>query len=63
MGALHNLEPPPDDQSADEYISLARDALEAGDFVINNTIAGVQTLSVMAHYHLFVNLKEVADDK
>lgn len=44
MGALHNLELPPDDHSAEEYVSLARDALEAGDFVVHNTIAGVQTL-------------------
>lgn len=44
MGALHNLELPPDDHSAEEYLALSRDALEAGDFMINNTMAGVQTL-------------------
>ena len=44
MGALHNLELPPDDPTAGEYLALSRDALEAGDFIINNTIAGVQTL-------------------
>jgi len=44
MGALHNLELPPDDHSAGEYLALSRDALEAGDFIINNTLAGVQTL-------------------
>jgi hypothetical protein len=52
MGALHNLELPPDDHTAEEYLALSRDALDAGDFMINNTIAGVQTLSIMAHYHL-----------
>ncbi|WWC87416.1 uncharacterized protein L201_002305 [Kwoniella dendrophila CBS 6074] len=52
MGTLQNLELPPNDPSADEYLALSKGCLTKGDFLNNNTIAGVQTLIVMAHYLL-----------
>lgn len=44
MGALHNLEVPPDDSAAGEYMQVAKTCLVKGDFMTKNTIAGVQTL-------------------
>ncbi|OCF31477.1 hypothetical protein I316_06879 [Kwoniella heveanensis BCC8398] len=52
MGALHNLELPPDDTSAEEYLLSSEDCLARGQFMNNNTVPGVQTLIIMAHYHL-----------
>ncbi|OXG79806.1 hypothetical protein C345_05536 [Cryptococcus neoformans A2-102-5] len=52
MGALHNLELPPDDISAEEYLLSSEDCLARGQFMNNNTVPGVQTLIIMAHYHL-----------
>ncbi|WRT65255.1 uncharacterized protein IL334_002198 [Kwoniella shivajii] len=52
MGTLQNLELPPNDPTADEYLALAKGSLTKGDFLNNNTIAGVQTLIIMAHYLL-----------
>ncbi|WVR05530.1 hypothetical protein IAU60_002548 [Kwoniella sp. DSM 27419] len=52
MGALHNLELPPNDPSAEDFCSLAKSCLVKGDFMANTTVAGVQTLHIMAHYVL-----------
>ncbi|WVW79032.1 hypothetical protein I302_100995 [Kwoniella bestiolae CBS 10118] len=52
MGTLQNLELPPNDPTADEYLMLAKSCLTKGDFLNNNTIAGVQSLIIMAHYLL-----------
>lgn len=52
LGALHSLELPPNDPSAEEYFSLAKTCLAKGDFMRNNTLAGVQALNIMGHYHL-----------
>ncbi|WVQ68695.1 uncharacterized protein L199_006904 [Kwoniella botswanensis] len=52
MGALHNLELRPDDASAAEYMLCSEDCLTKGNFMTNNTVAGVQTVIIMAHYHL-----------
>ena len=54
FGALHNLELPPNDPSAEEYLALSKSALAKGDFLTKNTLAGLQTLHVMAHFHLSV---------
>ncbi|WVF70366.1 hypothetical protein IAT40_005156 [Kwoniella sp. CBS 6097] len=52
MGTLQNLELPLHDPSANEYLAYAKGCLTKGDFMNNNTIAGVQTLIIMAHYLL-----------
>ncbi|WVW79040.1 hypothetical protein I302_101003 [Kwoniella bestiolae CBS 10118] len=52
MGALHNLELRPDDTSAEEYMLCSEDCLTKGNFMTNNTVAGVQTVIIMAHFHL-----------
>nr|XP_019009006.1 uncharacterized protein I206_06694 [Kwoniella pini CBS 10737]OCF47787.1 hypothetical protein I206_06694 [Kwoniella pini CBS 10737] len=52
MGALHNLELRPDDSSAEEYMQCSEDCLTKGRFMTNNTVAGVETLIIMAHFHL-----------
>lgn len=44
MGALENLELPPSDPLAEEFYSLAKSALAKGQFMIQNTLAAVQTL-------------------
>lgn len=44
LGALHNLELPPNDPIADEFFHLSKAALAKGQFLIHNTIAAVQTL-------------------
>ncbi|KAK8870138.1 hypothetical protein IAR55_000708 [Kwoniella newhampshirensis] len=51
-GALHNLELSPDDQLSDEYVCRARQCLVQDSFMSKNTIAGVQSINLMAHYHL-----------
>ncbi|ORY30771.1 hypothetical protein BCR39DRAFT_598252 [Naematelia encephala] len=55
MGALHNLELPPDDPCVDEYLTLAEQCLIKGNFMVHNTMAGVQTLIIMAHCKLETN--------
>lgn len=52
MGALHNPDLPPHDPSAEHHLAAARWCLVKGDFIGNNTIAGLQALVIMAHYHL-----------
>lgn len=44
MGALHSLELPPNDPSAEEYLDLAKRSLAKTDFLTHSTIAAVQTL-------------------
>lgn len=44
MGALHNLEMPPEDPVVEQYISLAKACLIKSNFLIHTTIAGVQTV-------------------
>lgn len=44
MGALHSLELPPNDPSAEEYLDLAKRSLAKTDFLTHSTLAGVQTL-------------------
>nr|XP_031857529.1 uncharacterized protein CI109_007089 [Kwoniella shandongensis]KAA5524601.1 hypothetical protein CI109_007089 [Kwoniella shandongensis] len=52
LGTVQNLELPPHDESAEEYIALGKACLSKGDFLNHGTIAGVQALITMAHYHL-----------
>lgn len=44
MGTVHNIELPPHDESAEEYLTLAQAALTKGNFMNHATIAGLQTL-------------------
>lgn len=44
MGALYSLELPPNDPIATEYHALSKACLVKGNFLVNNTISGVQTL-------------------
>lgn len=43
-GTVYNIEMPTDDPSAEEWQHLSEMALVKGNFLSNNTIAGVQTL-------------------
>ncbi|KAE8543300.1 hypothetical protein D1P53_000002 [Cryptococcus gattii VGV] len=52
MGTVHNIELPPHDESAEEYLTLAQAAMTKGNFMNHATIAGLQTLVTMAHYYL-----------
>ncbi|RSH90304.1 hypothetical protein EHS25_001638 [Saitozyma podzolica] len=52
MGVAQNLALAPGDYLGDEYYSYSKECLTKGNFMIHNTLAGVQTLSVMAHYLL-----------
>lgn len=44
MGSLHNLELPPNDPSADEFLELSKRSLAKADFLTRSNIAGIQTL-------------------
>lgn len=67
MGALYSLELPPNDPVASEYLALSKACLVKGNFLVNTTLSGVQTLvrslsyllqltpqHIMAHFHLCV---------
>ncbi|WWC87440.1 uncharacterized protein L201_002329 [Kwoniella dendrophila CBS 6074] len=49
MGAYYNLELAPDDSSVEDYVGVSQACLAKGDFLANNTTAGVMTLHIMAH--------------
>lgn len=51
IGAQHNPDLPPNDPSADEYLGLSQACLVKGNFLVETTLMGVQTLILMAHYH------------
>ncbi|CAK7235708.1 hypothetical protein SBRCBS47491_009387 [Sporothrix bragantina] len=61
-GTMCNIEMPMDDPSAEEWQHLSEMALVKGNFLSNNTIAGVQTLHIMAHKN-FNSDKGRRDDK
>lgn len=44
MGTLYNLELAPNDSSAEEYFAMSKTCLAKGNFMVHNTLAGVQTL-------------------
>lgn len=44
MGVLHNLELPPEDSLAEEYIALAKTCLAKGDFLDRTSLSGIRTL-------------------
>ncbi|BEJ05387.1 hypothetical protein CcaverHIS641_0212040 [Cutaneotrichosporon cavernicola] len=52
MGALYSLELPPNDPVATEYHGLSKASLVKGNFLVNTAMSGVQTLHIMAHFHL-----------
>ncbi|WWC60056.1 uncharacterized protein I303_102619 [Kwoniella dejecticola CBS 10117] len=49
VGSYYNLELSPDDPSVEDYLGVSKACLAKGDFLANNTTAGVQTLHIMAH--------------
>lgn len=51
QGTMFNIEMPNFDSSAEDWLHLAERALVKGDFLSNNTLAGVQTL-VRPYLHL-----------
>ncbi|KAL1865142.1 hypothetical protein VTK73DRAFT_5467 [Phialemonium thermophilum] len=52
QGTLYNIEMTFNDPSAEEWVRLAERALVKGDFLATNTIAGIQALHLLSHYHL-----------
>ncbi|KFZ06247.1 hypothetical protein V501_07591 [Pseudogymnoascus sp. VKM F-4519 (FW-2642)] len=52
QGTMFNIEMANDDSSVEEWLQLSERALVKGDFLSNNTVAGLQTLHLMAHLHL-----------
>ncbi|KAL1404878.1 hypothetical protein Q8F55_008489 [Vanrija albida] len=48
MGTYFNLELPPDDPGVDDYLKLSQCCLAKADFITKHTLAGVQTLHIMA---------------
>jgi len=44
IGSLHNLELPPNDPSAEEYLEMSKRCLAKTDFLTRSTLAGIQTL-------------------
>ncbi|KAI9147388.1 hypothetical protein HJFPF1_12408 [Paramyrothecium foliicola] len=56
QGTMYNIEMASYDSSAEEFLHLAERALVKGDFLLNHTVPGLQTLHLMAHIHLCVDL-------
>ncbi|KAF4556666.1 Fungal specific transcription factor domain-containing protein 57 [Elsinoe fawcettii] len=52
QGTVYNIEMAYDASAAEYWLRLAEIALARGDFLSNNTVAGLQTLHLMAHLHL-----------
>ncbi|KAJ4987063.1 transcriptional regulatory protein C1F7.11c 2 [Stagonosporopsis vannaccii] len=52
QGNVFNIEIASDPTVPEELLRLSELALMKGDFLSNNTVAGVQTLHLMAHLHL-----------
>ncbi|KAF2829606.1 hypothetical protein CC86DRAFT_285630 [Ophiobolus disseminans] len=52
QGNVFNIEIASDPTVSEELLRLSELALVKGDFLSNNTVAGVQTLHLMAHLHL-----------
>ncbi|KAI8667623.1 Fungal-trans domain-containing protein [Fusarium sp. Ph1] len=52
QGTMFNIEMPNCDSSAEEWLHLSERALVKGEFLSNNTVAGLQTLHLMAHLRL-----------
>ncbi|KAK9350906.1 hypothetical protein V1523DRAFT_418316 [Lipomyces doorenjongii] len=52
QGTMFNIEMANNDSSAEDWLHLSELALVKGDFLSNNTVAGLQTLHLMAHLHL-----------
>ncbi|OCF40873.1 hypothetical protein I317_05323 [Kwoniella heveanensis CBS 569] len=55
QGTLFNIEMPYNDPSAEHWLQLSERALVKSDFFANNTIPAIQTLHLMAHYHLHID--------
>ncbi|WVF69451.1 hypothetical protein IAT40_004228 [Kwoniella sp. CBS 6097] len=55
QGTLFNIEMPYNDSSAEVWLQLSERALVKSDFFANNTIPAIQTLHLMAHYHLHID--------
>ncbi|WOO86263.1 putative transcriptional regulatory protein [Vanrija pseudolonga] len=52
MGTYFNLELPPDDPGVEDYLNLSQCCLAKADFITKHTLAGVQTLHIMASLKL-----------
>ncbi|KAI8666838.1 Fungal-trans domain-containing protein [Fusarium keratoplasticum] len=52
QGTMFNIEMPNCDSSAEEWLHLSERSLVKGEFLSNNTVAGLQTLHLMAHLRL-----------
>ncbi|KAJ3549622.1 hypothetical protein NM208_g411 [Fusarium decemcellulare] len=55
QGTMFNIEMPNCDSSAQEWLCLSERALVKGEFLSNNTVAGLQTLHLMAHLQLHLD--------
>lgn len=50
QGTMFNIEMANDDSSVEEWLQLSERALVKGDFLSNNTVAGLQTLVGTSFY-------------
>lgn len=50
QGTMFNIEMPHCDPSAEDWLRLSERALVKGDFLSNNTVAGLQTLVSLRKY-------------
>jgi hypothetical protein len=58
VGSYYNLELSPDDSTVEAYIRVSQACLAKGDFLANNTTAGIQTL--VSHVSAFVDYRKGA---
>ncbi|XEV01060.1 hypothetical protein FSHL1_006347 [Fusarium sambucinum] len=55
QGTIFNIEMPNCDSSVEKWLRLSERALVKGEFLSNNTLAGLQTLHLMAHLQLHLD--------
>lgn len=60
LGSMLNLELAADDETSKTYFRLSQQCLVSGKFLVHNSQATVQTLSLMAKYAAYAEMKDTA---
>ena len=60
LGSLLNMEVAADDDACMAFYDLSQQCLVSGKFLINNSLTTVQTLSLMAKFAAYVEMRDVA---
>lgn len=60
LGSMLNLELAADDESSPNYSELSQKCLVSGQFLVHNALATIQTLSLMAKYAAYAEMRDLA---